>query len=352
MSRIIQPVVSPRGRVIVLTGATLGLIAAMLLSATPEGASATPRVALSGSVLVETFEEIEGAPGLLVFPRLYTSAKGRVYVADRGGHRVIRLAEDGFRADVVYGREGAGPGELMYPRSVAADSNGNVFVTDQQLHRILKYAPDGTFLQSVTAPAVVSVVVDSEDRVIVRPGSGNALLQRYTNDLEEDVVLLEKTGSQHNSPLGVLIAIDADDRLFLLDQSDLTVKVYDRDMRLVDEWPVNPPQLEETIALRLAAASAKFPDRLVSIDGIQSMALDPTGGHLVFAYLVMTTPDTKETKIAWYTSDGTLVLVEDRGEERIYANAILPDGTILEGSPEYIRVRSKGTVTNADVENN
>lgn len=351
MPRIIQPVVSPRGRVIALTGATLWLITSMLLSATPEGASAAPRAALGGSVLVDTFEEIEGAPGLLVFPRIYTDAKGRVYVADKGEHRVIRLAEDAFRADVIYGREGAGPGELMYPRSVAADSNGNVFVTDQQLQRLLKYAPDGAFLKSVSAPRVVSVVVDSEDRVIVRPGRGNALLQRYTNDLEEDVVLLEKTDSQHDSPLGVLVVIDEADRLFLLDQSDLTVKVYDRDMHLVDEWPVDPPQLQETVAMRLAAARAKFPDQIVRVDGVQSMALDPTGGHLVLAYLVMPASDVKETKIAWYGFDGRLVLVEDRGEERIFANAILPDGRILEGSPEHIRVRLKGTATNTDVEN-
>ncbi len=351
MPRIIQPVVSPRGRVIVLTGATLWLIAAMLLSATPEGASAAPRAALAESVLVDTFEEIEGAPGLLVFPRLYTGRNGRVYVADKGAHRVIRLVEDAIRADVVYGREGAGPGELIYPRSVAADSNGNVFVTDQQLQRILKYAPDSTFLKSVSAPRVVSVVVDSEDRVIVRPGRGNALLQRYTNDLEEDVVLLEKTDSQHDSPLGVLVAIDGNDRLFLLDQSDLTVKVYDRDMHLVDEWPVDPPELQETVAMRLAAARAKFPDRVAGVDGVQSMALDPTGGYLVLAYLVMPASNVKETKIAWYGFDGELQLVENRGEERIFANAILPDGRILEGSPEYIRVRFKGTATNTDVEN-
>ena len=354
MPRIIQPVVSPRGRVIVLTGATLWLIAAMLLSAIPEGASAAPRATPPESIrsiLVDTIEEIEGAPGLLLFPRMYTGANGRVYIADKGNHRVIRLTENNIRADVIYGRKGAGPGELMYPRGVAADRAGNVFVTDQRLQRIFKYAPDGTFLKSVTAPRVVSVVIDSEDRVIVRPGRGNALLQRYSNDLEEDVVLLEKTDSQHSSPLGILMVIDATDRLFLLDQSDLTVKVYDRDMRLVDQWLVDPPQLHETVAMRLAAARAKSPDLVARVDGVQSMTLDPTGNRLVLAYLVMPAANVKETKIAWYGVDGTFMGVEDRGEERIFANLILPDGRILEGSPEHIRVRLKGTATNADVEN-
>ena len=354
MPRIMKPVVSPRGRVIVLTGGTLWLIAAMLLSATPEGASAAPRGTLEPSVAVRYFESVEGAPGMLAFPRMNTDANGRLYIVDRAGHRVIRLAADEIRADVVYGREGAGPGELMNPRSVAVDSNGNVFVTDIQLQRILKYRSDGTFLKSVTAPRVISVVVDSEDRVIARTARDSTLLQRYTNDLEEDLVLLARKESQHATSLGVLIAIDRDDRLFLLDQSDLTVRVFDSGMRLVDQWPVDPPQLRATVAMRLAAVTRDSKSGgSVSIDGVLSMALDPDGEHLVLTYFLIPEPDARVARIAWYAVDGTLELVEERDdEEHIFAHAVLPNGTVFEASAERVWIRARKPAINADVEGN
>ena len=129
MPRIIQPVVSPRGRIIVLTGATLGLIAAMVLSATPERAGATPSeggfdraIAPLGSI-----EKIDGEDTMLYHPRVFAAPNGGIYVIDKGTPRVRRLSGD-FAREVTYGLgEGAGPGEMMYPRAVAADSQGNVF---------------------------------------------------------------------------------------------------------------------------------------------------------------------------------------------------------------------------------
>ena len=66
MPRIIQPVVSPRGRVIVLTGATLWLIAAMVLSATPERASALPgEGAFAAAATLHSIESIAGEDAML-----------------------------------------------------------------------------------------------------------------------------------------------------------------------------------------------------------------------------------------------------------------------------------------------
>jgi len=346
MPRIIQPVVSPRGRVIVLTGATLWLIAAMVLSATPDGAIATPddEVMIPTSGVPSTIETIAGTDELLYKPRLFADADGRVFVADRGTHRVIRLADD-LSADVIYGREGAGPGEMQYPHDVAIDSEGNVFVVDLQLRRISKFAADGTFLRSVAAPQVASLLIDSNDELIVYPTPGTALMRRYGNDLEEGEELLEETDAMmHRSRLGVLMAMDRENRLYLFDQVDLQISVYDAEMKLLRQWTIDPPELRQTIARRLEVTQANNPGRNVRVSGVQAMALDPMGERIAFAYLVKPVPDDPEvkfTRVAWYSTEGDFLGSEDR-RDNVSSNVLLADGTLLEGSAEAFHIFSRG----------
>jgi hypothetical protein len=324
--------------VVVLSGATLWLVAAMLLSAAPDGASATEVMA---PARFTSFEEIAGAPGLLYYPRVFTDARGDVYVTDEGAARVVRLAGapgPGVEADVVFGREGQGPGEMLRPHSVAVDSTGNVFVTDIQLGRINKYAADGAFLTSVILPMVASVAVDSQDRVLAYPGRGEALLQRFSNDLGSDEPLLVKTDPLlHGSTLGVLMALDAEGRLYLLDQSGPRIDVYDREMRRIGGWEVDAPGLRATIAQRLAAAKAKAADGTARISGIQAMALSPDGGQLLFAYLIKPSPEEKFTRVAVYSVDGEHRWSQDRGT-RVYGAAFTAEGDLLEGGPESVSV--------------
>ncbi|HEX9700266.1 MAG TPA: 6-bladed beta-propeller [Acidobacteriota bacterium] len=323
---------------IVLSGATLWLVAVMLLSAAPDGASATEVIA---PTLVSSFEQIGGAPGLLYYPRVFTDARGAIYVTDEGAARVIRLAGaagPGAEADVIFGREGQGPGEMLRPHSVAVDSSGNVFVTDIQLGRINKYAADGAFVTSVVLPLVASVVIDAQDRVLAYPGRGEALLQRFSNDLGSDEPLLAKTDLLlHDSTLGVLMALDAEGRLYLLDQSGPRIDVYDREMRRIGGWEIDAPGLRATIAQRLAAAKAKAADGTARISGIQAMALSPDGDELLFAYLIKPSPEEKFTRVAVYSVDGEYRWSQDR-DTRVYGAAFTAGGDLLEGDPETVRV--------------
>jgi hypothetical protein len=328
--------------VVVLSGATLWLVVAMLLSAAPDGASATEVIA---PTRFTSFEQIGGAPGLLFYPRVFTDARGAIYVTDEGAARVIRLAGaagPGAEADVVFGREGQGPGEMLRPHSVAVDSSGNVFVTDIQLGRINKYAADGAFVTSVVLPLVASVVVDGQDRVLAYPGRGEALLQRFSNDLGSDEPLLAKTDFLlHDSTLGVLMALDAEGRLYLLDQSGPRIDVYDREMRRIGGWEIDAPGLRATIAQRLAAAKAKAADGTARISGIQAMALSPDGDELLFAYLIKPSPEEKFTRVAVYSVDGEYRWSQDR-DTRVYGAAFTAGGDLLEGDPETVRVWTYG----------
>jgi len=347
MPKLIRPVVSPRGRVIVLSGATLWLIAAMLLSAIPEGAVAD--VSRSSPVKLTAFDHIDGAPGLLYQPRVFTDVAGAVYVVDRGNARVIRLAEgpDWEHADVVFGREGAGPGEFITPRGLAADADGNMFVADNQLGRISKFSADGTFLTSVDLPFVSGLVVDSRGRVIAYPGRGEALLQRFDNSLDDEEPLLRKTDRKAQiSPFAVMLAIGEDNRLYLLDQVDPRgprMLVYDAEMRPIDGWAVEPPGLLETLEQRKAQAlqrAAATGARVINIAGIQAMALDVSGGQIAFAYLMeQTSGDSTEwfTRIATYSTTGSIGWHEDRGTQ-VCSTAFTRNGELLESDTERIQV--------------
>ncbi len=346
MPRIIQPVVSPRGRIIVLTGATLWLIAAMVLSATPDGvrASTGDVTRTFATNIVHSLDELDGAPGILYYPRVATDALGRAYVADEGQHHVVRLAADLRTAETVFGREGAGPGELRMPHDVATDSKGNVFVADLELNRIIKFADDGTFVRQIAAPGAASLLVDSQDRLIAYPAPGTALLQRYDNDLDEIDTLLEKPDpKRYRSSLGVLLAMGRDDHLYVLDQAGPTLSVYDREMNRVDEWNVEPPQLRESIDAHLETMRKRMPEGYTAHwNGIQSMAIDPSGQLLAFFYLVKESPDVKYTQVAWYQVDGTRLWVEKRSG-KVLSGALLPGGHMVEGNAEEVFVRKLQT---------
>ena len=342
MSRIIQPVVSPRGRIIVLTGATLWLIAAMVLSATPDGATASPRLAAnaaSGESLV--IEQVAGTEEYLYWPRVISS-RGQLFVVDRGSSRVLRLNEK-FEAELIIGREGAGPGEFQLPYDLATDSAGNMFVVDVTLRRINKYDAHGGFIKSVAVPDVATLLIDSNDELIVYPGAGDALLQRYSNDLEPGEPLLTKGDDRmHRMRMGILMAIDSEDRLMLLDQLDYTVTTYDAEMNPISSWSVEDAAgLRETIATALVSKRAKNPDYDGHIPGFQTMAFDAARQRLALAYLIRTADGTF-TRVAWYSITGLGLGTEDRANN-VFAATVLPDGRLVEGSEESLHIFDNGT---------
>ncbi|NQT35401.1 hypothetical protein HQ587_09440 [bacterium] len=167
-------------------------------------------------------------------------AKGRVYVADRGNSRVVRLYNQGkeLQFESVLGGPGDERGRFIDPRGVALDPQGFVYVTDAALGRVTVFDDDGNVSgvwEDFDGPdgiAVVgsgekwnfrpqqsfAVVIDSLHRRIRKLSlSGELIAETTTSDWGvEDAFLAYVVIDYHNQILvtdkknGCLHKLDAD----------------------------------------------------------------------------------------------------------------------------------------------
>jgi hypothetical protein len=73
---------------------------------------------------------------------------GTLLIVDRDRSQVARYSSDGFRLASIGRRDGAGPGELSFPRSVAVDPNGRIIVEDWGNGRISYFEASGRFIRN------------------------------------------------------------------------------------------------------------------------------------------------------------------------------------------------------------
>ena len=72
---------------------------------------------------------------------------GQLFVSEYGANRIARLAGDGTVVDTV-GERGRGPGQLLGPQYLAADSDGFIYVTDWGNRRVVKFHASGRHVLS------------------------------------------------------------------------------------------------------------------------------------------------------------------------------------------------------------
>ena len=70
----------------------------------------------------------------------------KVYVADRGNHRIQVLHSDSTYCG-HFGSAGSGNGQFQYPYDIATDSDGNVYVVDCGNNRVQVFTADGVYLR-------------------------------------------------------------------------------------------------------------------------------------------------------------------------------------------------------------
>jgi ABC-type thiamine transport system ATPase subunit/sugar lactone lactonase YvrE len=77
---------------------------------------------------------------------LWQMLDGRIAVADTHYHRVLLLRADGT-VDAMFGEEGFGPGQFIFPETVVQDPAGALYVCEYGGNdRIQKFSPDGKFI--------------------------------------------------------------------------------------------------------------------------------------------------------------------------------------------------------------
>jgi DNA-binding beta-propeller fold protein YncE len=88
-------------------------------------------------------------------------ARGQVWVADTGNHRVQAFTRDGALVRVLAGR-------FKAPEAVAVDAAGNVYVADTGNHRVAQYSWRGGFVREFgTFGRPGAVAVDAAGRLLV-----------------------------------------------------------------------------------------------------------------------------------------------------------------------------------------
>ncbi len=85
-------------------------------------------------------------PGQFIWPTsLAFDSQDRLYLADEHLHRITIFDKDGNYLD-HWGTHGHGRGELDGPSGLALDAQDTLYVVDHKNHRVQRFTPDGKFL--------------------------------------------------------------------------------------------------------------------------------------------------------------------------------------------------------------
>jgi sugar lactone lactonase YvrE len=163
-----------------------------------------------------------------------TAANGDIFVAD--GHsgqsdnpprgttgRIVKFTKDGKYVK-EWGKLGSGPGEFRTPHALAFDSRGRLFVADRGNHRIQIFDQDGKLLEQWTQFSRVSgLFIDRDDRLYAIDSESNATRHPgwktgvRIGSVREDRVLAFIPPHDNREPQGAAgegVAVDPDGNVY------------------------------------------------------------------------------------------------------------------------------------------
>ena len=189
---------------------------------------------------VSEFSSYGEAEGQLVWPTsIALDSQGNVYVADEWLNRITIFDQDGeFLGS--WGAPGSGDGELDRPSGIATSADGSLFLTDSRNHRVQKFSLDGQFKGAFGSFGVGpgqfnlpwGIGLDKGGRVFVADWR-NDRIQQFTADGRWQASF-GQTGSgagQFNRPNSV--CVDGDEDIYVADCFNNRVQVLDSEGRFV-----------------------------------------------------------------------------------------------------------------------
>lgn len=192
------------------------------------------------------FQEKWGQPG--AGPGQYSSpqgvavdAKGTVFVADSGNHRIQKTnawtnAMTDLSGNVLgeIGRAGKGEGELDFPTDAALDADGNLYIVDSGNARVQKVAQDGRFLAAWGSPGSGPGQFDLPLAVAVGPDGSVYVTDAKNNRVQRfDAAgrFVGEWGGAGDGPCEFFgpagIAADKEGRVYVVDRGNHRVQVFD-----------------------------------------------------------------------------------------------------------------------------
>ena len=174
--------------------------------------------------------------GQIMWPSsIAIDSQGRAYVSDEALNRISVFDKDGTFL-YKWGQRGSGEGEFDRPAGIMFDANGSLLVTDSLNHRVQRYTPEGRFLSQWGSAGdgdgefnmPWGLASDSAGNVYVADWR-NDRIQKFSADGE---FLKAWAGSDaddgaFNRPSG--LAVDADGVLYVADWGNERVQVMTQD---------------------------------------------------------------------------------------------------------------------------
>jgi len=153
-------------------------------------------------------------------------ADSNLYVADWRNDRIQKLTPDGEFLD-VYGTSGSGDGEFNRPSGVAVDSEGNIYIADWGNQRVQVLDPEGVFLQKLRGEATLNpwateYLSSQKDESVAR----STYVPVFDVDTDDPGEVSARIEPYFWDP--VTVAVDDEDRLYVLEVCRHRFQVYER----------------------------------------------------------------------------------------------------------------------------
>jgi iron(III) transport system ATP-binding protein len=166
---------------------------------------------------------------------------GRVVVGDTHYHRVVVFRSDG-KVALMFGKEGQGPGEFIFPVAVTKDAQENLYVAEYGSNdRVQKFTSDGHFLLAFggfgTSPGQFqrpSGLVWRDGKIYAADAFNNRI-QVFTDE-GKFLQLLEAKDQSLGLRLPYDLKLGADDTLYAVEYGAGRVTRLDLDGRLLGRY--------------------------------------------------------------------------------------------------------------------